>query len=198
MSEFAAVVLAGGAARRLGGAAKPELRVAGVALLTRVLRAVPTADPIVVVGPPSLAPLLPPRVRLTREDPPGGGPVPAAQAGAALLTRTDAVVALLAADLPFLTPATVAHLAAELDEEIDGAVLVDDGGQAQWLCGVWRVGPLVDRLAAASPNASLRAALGDLRITRVASPASGAPAWFDCDTDADLQTAEEWAHADPG
>ena len=39
MSEFAAVVLAGGAAPRMGGAAKPAVRVGGTPLLTRVLDA---------------------------------------------------------------------------------------------------------------------------------------------------------------
>ena len=50
--RFAAVVLAGGAARRLGGAPKPARTVAGVPLLTRVLDAVAAADVRVVVGPP--------------------------------------------------------------------------------------------------------------------------------------------------
>src|SRR5690242_13694950 len=102
MSEVAVVVLAGGAARRMGGAAKPTLRVGGVALLTRVLAAAGGAwgvggDPrIVVVGPPELSGLVPAGARLIREEPPGGGPAYAARAGLEVLGGA-ARVALLAA-----------------------------------------------------------------------------------------------------
>src|SRR3954469_15553631 len=75
---FAAVVLAGGAARRMGGADKPALPVAGQSMLIRVLAAVHDADPRVVVG--LVPPDLPVQVHSTREDPPGGGPVAAAAA----------------------------------------------------------------------------------------------------------------------
>ncbi len=192
----------------MAGALKPARLVGGVALLTRVLAAVPTADPVVVVGPPELAGLLPARARLTREDPPGGGPVAAAQAGLACLlsavdpgARTEdpffgiGAVALLAADLPFLTPAVVTRLVAGLPGA-DGAMLVDPDGHRQWLCAAWRPTPLAARLARAGPGASLRATLSDLRINLVELAGSGAPAWFDCDTEADLQAAEEWSHAD--
>src|SRR5215469_13569031 len=99
MSEYGAVVLAGGAARRLGGVDKPGLLVGGTALLTRVLEAVVDADPVLVVGPPRLESLLPAGVRRTCEEPAGAGPVAAAAAGWRFMTGT-AAVALLAADLP--------------------------------------------------------------------------------------------------
>ncbi len=72
---FAAVVLAGGAARRMGGADKPTIPVAGQSMLTRVLAAVHDADPQVVVG--RVPPDLPVPVASTTEQPPGGGPVAA-------------------------------------------------------------------------------------------------------------------------
>ncbi|MGH3739543.1 MAG: molybdenum cofactor guanylyltransferase, partial [Micromonosporaceae bacterium] len=81
-SGYAAIVLAGGAARRLGGADKPGLAVAGRSLLSRVLDAVADAYPRIVVGPPRQ---LPGDVILTREQPPGGGPVAALAAGLAAL-----------------------------------------------------------------------------------------------------------------
>jgi molybdopterin-guanine dinucleotide biosynthesis protein A len=201
MPELAAVVLAGGAARRMAGALKPALPVGGVALLTRVLRAVTSADQIVVVGPPALAPLLPAGVLLTSEEPPGGGPVSAARAGVSLLSaRTGGSVALLAADLPFLTESVVARLDSALAASgADGAVLVDDGGRPQWLGGVWRLDRLAPALAAApAVDASFRSTVDGLRIELVTADGPDAPAWFDCDTEADLRRAEEWTHADPG
>ncbi|MER5393911.1 NTP transferase domain-containing protein, partial [Saccharopolyspora sp. NPDC002686] len=48
MAEFAAVVLAGGRARRLGGVDKVLLPVGGRTLLDRTLDAVAEADPLVV------------------------------------------------------------------------------------------------------------------------------------------------------
>ncbi|MEE4545309.1 NTP transferase domain-containing protein [Streptomyces sp. V4-01] len=83
--SYDAVVLAGGAARRLGGADKPALPVGGRMLLDRVLAACPGARATVVVGPrrPTSRP-----VRWTREDPAGGGPLPALAAGLAALPGT--------------------------------------------------------------------------------------------------------------
>jgi CTP:molybdopterin cytidylyltransferase MocA len=116
--SYDAVVLAGGAASRLGGADKPALSVGGRMLLDRVLAACAAAGSTVVVGPrrPTARP-----VRWTREEPAGGGPLPALAAGLAALDdahRPGAggearpeVMLLLAADLPFLTGGAVATLA---------------------------------------------------------------------------------------
>jgi len=124
MSGFAAIVLAGGSGRRLGGEAKPERPVGGVPMLNRVLGAVTDADALVVVGPPRLAPLLPADARLTMEEPPGGGPVAALGAGLALLDPGPEIVALLATDLPFLTSSTVTLLRRAVDASgATGAVL---------------------------------------------------------------------------
>ncbi|MFB7936855.1 DUF6457 domain-containing protein [Streptomyces sp. NPDC056049] len=86
-TAYDAVVLAGGAARRLGGVDKPGLRVGGRALLDRVLAACAGARLTVVVGDPR--PTVRP-VRWTRERPAGTGPVAALAAGAAALGTTAA------------------------------------------------------------------------------------------------------------
>lgn len=118
------MVLAGGAARRLGGADKPALPVGGRMLLDRVLAACAGAGSTVVVGPrrPTVRP-----VRWTREEPAGGGPLPALAAGLAALPpshESPEVVLVLAADLPFLTADTVHTLVEALtaapDERKDG------------------------------------------------------------------------------
>ncbi|MEV4383131.1 NTP transferase domain-containing protein [Streptosporangium sp. NPDC049644] len=194
-----ACVLAGGLARRLGGRDKPALHVSGRPLVESVAAAVPGAGRLVVVGPPR--PGLPHAI-FRREDPPGGGPVPALRAGLAEVTAPWVV--LLAADLPFLT---AEHVSALLDaagagtgttahgEGVRaGAVLVDDGGREQWLAGVWHTASLV-RALARYEGRSLHGLLAPL--DPVTLRLAGQP-WFDCDTMDDLQRARAQAPAGPG
>ncbi|WP_433388808.1 molybdenum cofactor guanylyltransferase [Micromonospora sp. KLBMP9576] len=199
MGAYAALVLAGGAARRMRGVDKPARTVGGRPMRDRVLAAVADADPRILVGPPAPVPA---GVRVTREEPPGGGPVAATAAGLALLDAGTPVVALLAADLPLLTRAAVGGLLDRLDADHDGVCYVDDDGRRQTLCGVWRVAPLraaLDRLAAdrrgpaaALAGAPIRALLAGLRVGEVPWSGAGPPPWFDCDTDEDVRQAEEW------
>ncbi|MEV4654502.1 NTP transferase domain-containing protein [Micromonospora sp. NPDC049301] len=205
MGTYAAVVLAGGAARRMGGVDKPAVPVGGRSMRDRVLAAVADAAPRVLVGP---AGAVPPGVRVIREDPPGGGPVAAAAAGLALLDPGTSLVALLAADLPLLTRTAIGelltHLTAPRDAGLegspDGACFVDADGRRQSLCGVWRVAALragLDRLAAerggSLAGAPVRALLAGLVVREVPWSGDGPPPWFDCDTDEDVRRAEEWA-----
>jgi molybdopterin-guanine dinucleotide biosynthesis protein A len=175
MTSYDAVVLAGGAARRLGGADKPALPVGGRMLLDRVLAACAAAEGTVVVGPrrPTAR-----QVRWTREQPAGGGPLPALAAGLAALgaeagwpdagrsggVASDGqgrpeVVLLLAADLPFLTASTVNALADALTAdrekrteeedgtEWEGVMLTDADGRDQPLAAAYRIEPLRRELA---------------------------------------------------
>lgn len=180
---WAAVVLAGGAASRLGGRHKPALPVAGRTLLDTALTAVASAAETVVVGPevPTCRP-----VRWTREDPPGGGPVAALAAGLAALRTDPAEVAVLAADLPGLTPATMDRLRAALTA--DGAMLRDATGKRQWLIGVWRTDALRRALPADPAGRSVRSVLGTLTGADVPElPGESA----DVDTPADLARVTE-------
>ncbi|MFF3612508.1 DUF6457 domain-containing protein [Streptomyces sp. NPDC002580] len=89
----------------MGGADKPGVRVGGRALLDRVLAACAGATRTVVVAPPRTTAR---PVEWAREDPPGGGPLAALDAG---LRRTTApYVVVLSADLPFLEARTVRTL----------------------------------------------------------------------------------------
>src|SRR3954451_22611863 len=94
---YDAVVHPGGRGGPLGGVDKPALRVGSTSLLDRVLAAVRDASSVVVVGPLRATEL---PVAWVREEPPGGGPVAALAAGLPLVTAP--LVAVLAADLPFL------------------------------------------------------------------------------------------------
>lgn len=182
---YDAIVLAGGMARRLGGADKPGAQVAGVTLLDLVLEAVADAARIVVVGParPTTRP-----VTWVREEPAGTGP--AAAAVAALPLLSSPAVALLAADLPLLTAKVMAGLR-EAATGQDGAILVDAQGREQWLTGMWATAVLRAAAPAVSPGASLRDLLGGLQAERVPLAAVGLTEWFDCDTEDDLRRARE-------
>ncbi len=199
MGGYGAVILAGGAGRRLGGAGKPLIPVGGRRMLDRVLAAVADAAPRVVVGPPGLE--VPPGVLRVSEDPPGGGPVAALAAGLAALTGDDAaanpaeLVALLAADLPFLTGTAVRRLREALEgSTADGVVFVDDDGRRQTLCGVWRSAALRAALRRLPEHqgAALRRLLAGLAVREVAHETGGPPPWYDCDSPEDLDRAKRW------
>lgn len=194
MGGYAAIVLAGGAGRRLGGPGKPALSVGGVAMLTRVLSAVADAVPRVVVGPATLTGLLPEGVRLTREKPPGTGPAAATAAGLRLVPDDAEQIALLAGDLPFLTARAVAALR-HASSTLDGALFVDRAGRRQLLCGVWRAAALRANLAALGEPAgqSIRRLLDGLPAAEVRWTESGPSPWYDCDTEAELRSARDWA-----
>ena len=160
-----AILLAGGRASRVDGAAKPLFEVNGRTLLRAGYEAVRAggARKIVVVGPRLDDDLA---VTWTREDPPFGGPVAALIAA---LTDVDAAeVFVLACDLPTAGPA-VAALPDPLPPAVDGACL--DDGRRQWLIGRYRTAAL--RAAASGlrdrgRDAAMRAVLGGLRIEPVA------------------------------
>ncbi|MFC9236000.1 DUF6457 domain-containing protein [Streptomyces decoyicus] len=123
LTDYDTIVLAGGAARRLGGADKPSLSVGGRPLLDRVLATCPDAAITVVVGPRRPATRA---VVHALEDPPGGGPLAALDAG--LRHTTAPTVLVLSADLPFLTAATVRSLLEAATRT--GAAATPGGGAA--------------------------------------------------------------------
>ncbi|MFJ1972614.1 NTP transferase domain-containing protein [Streptomyces sp. NPDC087903] len=188
-------MLAGGAARRLGGADKPGVRVGGRALLDRVLAACAGARTITVVADPR--PTGRP-VTWAREDPPGGGPVAALAAG--LRHTTAEQVFVVSADLPFLAEPTVRRLLAALRSSgAEGVLLTDADGRDQPLVAVYRTQALRRELAALAGTAPtggstggdglsglpLRRLTARLDLTRVQDPVAS----FDCDTWDDIATA---------
>ncbi|MET9501800.1 NTP transferase domain-containing protein [Streptomyces sp. NPDC006622] len=182
-----ALVLAGGGARRLGGADKPGVRVGGRALLDRVLGACGDAETTVVVADPR--PTTRP-VRWTREDPPGTGPV--AALGAGLRHITAAHVVVLSADLPFLATDTVRRLLMALDAEgTEGALLTDADGRDQPLVAAYRTSALRRELSVLGEGDGglgglpLRRLTAGLDLTRVPDPVAS----FDCDTWDDIAAA---------
>ena len=180
---WAAVVLAGGAARRLGGVDKLALPVGARSLLERTLDALAGAAPVVVVGPRRDVGS---DVVWAREDPPGGGPLAGLSAGLASVPEDVEFVAVLAADHPHLTESTLSRLFDAIGTG-DGAVLVDADGVPQWLVGVWRASVLRAALPADVQNRSMRGvfeALGPVRVPAVGAEAS------DVDTPEDLRRSQ--------
>ncbi len=187
MLRYDALVLAGGAARRLGGVDKPMLRVGGTTLVERALAAVVAADRTIVVGP---ARDLPAYVTVTREHPPGGGPAAAVVAGLALVSAD--LVVVVAADLPFVTRGHIEQLleSARARGGADGVVYVDAAGHRQPLAAVYDSAAL--RAAAGRlggiDGASMRSLTESLTLVEVEADSEMT---LDCDTWDDVARARE-------
>ena len=127
LSGFAAIVLAGGRATRLGGFDKASIEVTGRTLLEYALDAVIDASEVVVVGRtvPTERP-----VTFVVEEPRYGGPAAGLLTGRGALLRRFPTLAVLAVDMPNLTSATFRRLhQAAIGHE--GAVLLDPEGRRQ-------------------------------------------------------------------
>lgn len=196
---FDTVILAGGAGSRLDGADKPALEVGGQPMLVTVAAAAAAAGSglLIVVGPDrhgavecGLAAIgagLAGGLITVQESPQGAGPVPALRRG--LAEHCAPWVALLAADLPFLTGSWVsALLAAASSGGGDGAVLADSSGRPQWLAGCWRAAALTAALAGYRGQ-SLGGLLGPLNPAVLPSSDQTRPPWLDCDDPASLAAA---------
>ncbi|NUU17136.1 NTP transferase domain-containing protein [Cellulomonas humilata] len=175
-------MLAGGRARRLGGASKPEVEVGGVALLDHALAAVTGAVHVVVVGPPQVTRA---GTVTVLEDPPDGGPVAGVAAGLAHLPDDGPeLVVVLACDVPGAGRVLPALLAAVADA--DGARMLGAEGRPQHLVAVYRRVALESALDAlpSAHGAAMHRLVGGLRLVDVPD-ADGATA--DADTWAEVQ-----------
>lgn len=187
-TPFDAIILAGGAGKRLGGADKALLVVGSDTLLDRALAAVRGARCVVVVGPrrqidgPTDAAVL-----FTQEQPPGAGPA-AAIAHAVQFVDAD-TVAVLAVDVPFAANA-IPRLLAALPRH-DAAMVVDGAGNRQPLIAAYRAAALRGRADEEQwVNRSVRAFVAPFTVADVTAAPHEA---LDCDTPDDVQLAREMA-----
>lgn len=146
-------------------------------------------------------------VEWAREEPPGGGPLAALDAGLRRLAEvvleaasyssdsgSDPVVLVLSADLPFFGAGTARRLVEAVGSGAgaDGAVLVDGEGREQPLVAAYRVRALRREISAVGAERGglaglpLRLVTGRLAVVRVAAEGSAS---FDCDTWGDIATA---------
>lgn len=131
---YDAVVLAGGKARRLGGADKPMVSVGGVSLLDRAIQACAGAGRTIVVGP-RRATVRP--VHHVREQPVHAGPLAALAEGVRWVRAPFVVV--LAADLPFVRREMVTELLLQTaGSGVEGAVMLETQGRDNPLFAAYR------------------------------------------------------------
>lgn len=146
-AAYDTVILAGGQARRLHGASKPDVMLAGRRLVDHCLASVPDARRRVVVGPATLQ--VSAGVLRTQESPVHGGPVAGIEAGLSVLhpatigghpPQDETPILVLACDMPFLSSAVPLLLArlTEGNDDLDGACLLDGDGRVQWLAAAYR------------------------------------------------------------
>jgi GTP:adenosylcobinamide-phosphate guanylyltransferase len=129
-------------------------------------------------------------VTWAHEDPPGGGPVAALDAGLRHTTAEHVVV--LSADLPFLEEHTVGRLLSTLRTSgADGVLLTDPEGRDQPLVAAYDALRLREALALLTDRHDrlaglpLRRLVAELNLTRISDPVAS----FDCDTWDDIATA---------
>ncbi len=172
---WAAVILTGGRAQRLGGTDKAALEHQGRTLLEHALAAVADAAETVVVGPDVMTPR---PVTFARESPAGGGPLAGLAAGVTALEGHHEWVVVLAVDMPHVGADTVARLLAAA-EGVDGSWLTDVEGRRQ-LAGVvrpWLVPSAED--ADGAPMRILMAAGSVRDVAAVGAEADDVDSWTD-------------------
>lgn len=193
ISDFDAVVLAGGRGSRLGGVSKADLVLGGERLLDRVLRAAAGARTRVVVGDVAV----PAGVLLTREDPPGTGPAAGLVAGLDAVPEAGPWTLVLACDLPDAPAAVGVLLAGATDDAaVDGWCLTGQDGHLEWLLGLYRTDAL-RRARDAYGDCRNRSVRGMLAPLSLAGIDPGAASTDDLDTWADHARWSGPAPADP-
>lgn len=172
---LAAIIVAGGGARRLGGVAKPWLDLAGRPIIEHVIDAVSGfVAEVVIVAQPPIDWRVPDRVRVTSESPAGGGPAAAIRAGLEAFQTTPDEVVLLAGDAPFVGTALARLLEAPLTA--DGIAVVSDG-RVQFLCSRIRSAAL--HRALSNAGASMHSVFDLLQIDTIEAELRDADTWED-------------------
>jgi molybdopterin-guanine dinucleotide biosynthesis protein A len=202
-NDVAAIVLAGGAGRRLGArpaGGKAALEAGGRTFLDRVVAAVTAeaARVIVVAAPGQPLPELATPVEIVRDTAAGSGPLAALRDGLVALAaagREPRAGVVVACDAPFVRPAVLRLLVRRLEEPGAWWVVPEIDGEPQVLCSAFApaaVAALVEaRLAAGARDVRglLAAAAGHVvRIgaAEIAAVDPGLESFLDVDTPEDL------------
>ena len=173
---YDAVILAGGRSKRLGGTPKALLLSGGRTLLETTLAAVPAAEQICVAGPADLAADVfrsVPDALLVREEPAFAGPAAAVAAGVRAMSGGQDWTLVLACDMPRVSEAVQALLAAAADASTS-LLAVDEDGFRQPLAGLYRSAELRSAVELHGPgeleNMSMKSLLARVQWRGVAVP----------------------------
>jgi molybdenum cofactor cytidylyltransferase len=179
--EMTIVILAAGAARRMGSP-KLLLPLDGRPLIARVLEAAARWPCVVVAGSGLAAALESPALRIVRNDAPERGMAHSLALADAVVDRSEAIAVLLG-DLPDITPAAIAAVVDIYDESVD--VVVPRHGETFVHPVVF--GPRARRKIAALPDGdTIRGLRDDPSLRRRIVPADGS-ALTDIDTPGDYR-----------
>jgi molybdopterin-guanine dinucleotide biosynthesis protein A len=152
VDKIAAVILAGGEARRLGGAVKANIEIGGMRLLERVAGVLADAETILVAhGRLDPALLALPAGMVPIADPAGAlrGPaagLAAAAAWVAARRETPELIVSAAVDTPFLPANFLARLRGAMSADIEAAI-AGYGDEIYWTNALWRRTALARLLA---------------------------------------------------
>jgi len=193
---LSSVVLAGGKARRLGGAVKARLEVGGVAIIDRITTRLGTVSEEIVLVANDSAPYRNWAGRLYSDVLPGKGSLGGIYT-ALTVARTERVF-VCACDMPFVSVSLIEHLAMQLGDH--DAAVPHDGVRLQPLHGIFRRRVL--------PELGVMLAADELKIERFVDridavvcradelPGLGTPldvVFFNVNTSEDLARANQWA-----
>jgi molybdopterin-guanine dinucleotide biosynthesis protein A len=190
-ADLAAVIIAGGRARRLGGVCKPLLDVGGRSLLARVRAAIGNGIPV------ALSTTDPPPQELMSAGLPlladgafsGRGPLAGLLAGLDWAAANGAAWLLsVPGDMPFLPE----RLALRLHP---GPSVATCGGQVQYLVALWPIAArpaLIAFLAGPAPHSVWRF-VASLNARKVDFPASSCERFLNINTPEDLDQARRLA-----
>jgi molybdopterin-guanine dinucleotide biosynthesis protein A len=200
MGSVTAAIIAGGPARRLGGATKPLLEIAGRAVADRQLAVLRPIFSRLLVVANDPAPWRARGVEVVPDRVAGAGPLAGISAALAVAGDQEAVVCL-AGDLPFLSPALLTALRDRAPEA--DALAPRPGDRAEPLCARYavRARATVDarldggRLALHELLAELATVWLDDQALAALDP--DGLSFFNLNTPDDLRRAEEIARRAP-
>jgi molybdopterin-guanine dinucleotide biosynthesis protein A len=184
LKEASVIILTGGKSSRFGSD-KTSTLLGDKTLVAHIIDALQNRFPITIVGPEFEHSL--PSLQFTREEPIGGGPVSALEAGLKLVSTE--YVGVIAGDMPFGGRVITALLEDVL--ESDGLVPIDDMGFRQTLCAIYRVAPLRAALNARATlkGMSMKSLISLIDIEEIALSKDLASSLLDIDTLEDLNRA---------
>jgi molybdopterin-guanine dinucleotide biosynthesis protein A len=166
ISQSAALILAGGAARRLGGTVKPLLLAEGHTILSRQLRILTPLFSAIAISANDAAPFSGTGLPILPDPVADAGPLAGIAAG--LAWSPEPFMFVVAGDMPYLEPAAIELLASHLPG-VD-AVAPYDGERAEPLHAFYSrsLAPIVDaRLAAGRLAVHELLAATELNVARV-------------------------------